>query len=154
MSILPGSRLGAYEVVARLGAGGMGEVFRARDAKLGRDVAIKILPEALAGEPDRLMRFEREARTLAALNHPHIAQVFGVEESPGTRARAVVARSVLSTSPLRLGEPVSLFAPPLTPRGSFFHAASNWQRFLFAVNLAEPSTLQYHVALDWWAGPR
>ncbi len=81
-----GTRLGPYEVVAPLGAGGMGEVYRARDTKLGREVAIKILPDAFARDPDRLMRFEREARTLASLNHPNIAQIFGLEQSGTTSA--------------------------------------------------------------------
>jgi len=87
VSFSPGIRLGSYEILAPLGAGGMGEkVYRARDTKLGREVALKILPEAFASDPDRLMRFEREARTLASLNHPHIAQVYGVEDSGSTRA--------------------------------------------------------------------
>ena len=85
-SLTPGVRLGPYEVVSALGAGGMGEVYRARDTKLGRDVALKVLPDALAADADRLMRFEREARTLASLNHPHIAQVYGIEDSAGRRA--------------------------------------------------------------------
>jgi serine/threonine protein kinase/Tol biopolymer transport system component len=80
MALSPGTRLGAYEILCALGAGGMGEVYRARDPKLGRDVALKILPEAFAADADRVMRFEREARTLAALNHPHIAQVYGLED--------------------------------------------------------------------------
>jgi serine/threonine-protein kinase len=80
LPLLPGSRVGAYEVTAKLGEGGMGAVYRARDTKLGRDVALKILPELFASDPDRLMRFEREATTLAALNHPHIAQIYGLEE--------------------------------------------------------------------------
>jgi serine/threonine-protein kinase len=74
-----GSRIGAYEIVAPLGAGGMGEVYRARDTKLDRDVAIKILPEIFALDPDRRARFEREAKTLAALNHPNIAHIYGIE---------------------------------------------------------------------------
>jgi serine/threonine protein kinase len=86
MSLTPGSRVGAYEIFAAIGAGGMGEVYRARDRKLERDVAIKILPEALAGDPERIARFEREAKTLAALNHPNIAHIHGVEESDGIRA--------------------------------------------------------------------
>src|SRR5262245_5270350 len=81
-----GRSVGHYEVVAKLGEGGMGEVYRARDMQRGRDVAIKVLPEAVAADPDRLMRFEREARTLAALNHPHIAQVYGLETSGHSRA--------------------------------------------------------------------
>ena len=78
---LSGRRLGVYQIEARIGAGGMGEVYRARDTKLGRDVAIKVLPRALTLSADRRSRFEREARVLASLNHPHIAQVYGFEES-------------------------------------------------------------------------
>ena len=75
-----GQDIGPYRVISLLGAGGMGEVYRARDTKLGRDVAIKVLPEAFASDPDRLSRFEREARMLASLNHPHIASIYGFEE--------------------------------------------------------------------------
>ena len=81
MSVVPGTRLGSYEVVAALGAGGMGEVYRARDTKLNRDVAIKILPEVVAHDTNRVARFIREAQTLAALNHPNIAQIYGVVEA-------------------------------------------------------------------------
>jgi eukaryotic-like serine/threonine-protein kinase len=81
-----GTKLGAHEIVASLGAGGMGEVYRARDTKLDRDVALKVLPESFTADPDRLIRFEREAKALAALNHPNIAQVYGVEDSTPTRA--------------------------------------------------------------------
>jgi serine/threonine protein kinase len=86
MSLAPGTRVGAYEILTAIGAGGMGEVYRARDRKLDRDVAIKILPEALAADPERIARFEREAKTLAALNHPNIAHIHGLEESDGVRA--------------------------------------------------------------------
>src|SRR5262245_35379619 len=86
MSLLPGARLGPYEVVAPLGAGGMGEVYRARDTKLDRDVALKILLESFANDGDRMMRFEREAKTLASLNHPHIAQIYGLEQSSSVSA--------------------------------------------------------------------
>ena len=86
MSLAPGVRLGSYEVIARLGAGGMGEVYRARDTRLGRDVALKVLPPAFAADRDRMARFEREARLLAALNHPGIAALHGLEERDGTRA--------------------------------------------------------------------
>jgi serine/threonine protein kinase/Tol biopolymer transport system component len=81
MSLTPGARIGAYEIVSLLGAGGMGEVFRARDTKLNRDVAIKVLLAAVAGDPERLARFQREAQLLASVNHPHIAAVFGVEDA-------------------------------------------------------------------------
>ena len=80
MSLAPGTRVGPYEIVSRIGAGGMGEVYRARDAKLQRDVAIKVLPADVANDDERLARFEREARTLAALNHPNIAHVHGFED--------------------------------------------------------------------------
>jgi serine/threonine protein kinase len=86
MALAPGARRGPYEVTAKIGAGGMGEVYRARDTKLDRDVALKILPAAFASDPERLARFEREAKTLAALNHPHIAHIHGLEESDGVRA--------------------------------------------------------------------
>jgi serine/threonine protein kinase len=86
MSLERGTRLGPYEVLTPLGAGGMGEVYRAHDSKLRRDVAPKILPEAFAADPERLARFEREARTLAALNHPHIAQIYGFETSGARHA--------------------------------------------------------------------
>ena len=76
----PGDKLGPYEILAPIGAGGMGEVFRARDTKLDREVAIKVLPPALSSRADRLARFEREAKVLAQLNHPGIASIYGVEE--------------------------------------------------------------------------
>jgi serine/threonine protein kinase len=84
----PGTRLGVYEVVASLGAGGMGEVYRAR-TKLNRDVALKVLPEAFASDPQRMGRFEREAQVLASLNHPNIAALYGLEESGVVRALVV-----------------------------------------------------------------
>src|SRR3981189_2233916 len=84
MPILPGRRLGPYEILSSVGAGGMGEVYRARDSKLGRDVAIKVLPEAFAHDADRLSRFQREAKMLASLNHPNIATIHGLEQSGGT----------------------------------------------------------------------
>src|SRR5262249_52277394 len=80
MPISPGTRFGQYEVVDSLGAGGMGEVYRARDTKLGRSVAIKILPDALAADADRIARFQREAKVLASLTHAGIAALYGMEE--------------------------------------------------------------------------
>src|SRR5262245_2395249 len=82
-ALAPGARLGTYEITGLLGAGGMGEVYRALDTRLGREIALKILPDAFAGDPDRLTRFRREARALAALNHPHVAALFGMEEADG-----------------------------------------------------------------------
>src|SRR5579862_639813 len=86
MPLSLGTKLGPYEILAPIGAGGMGEVYKARDIKLDRNVAIKVLPSALAGDPERLARFEREAKVLASLNHPNIAQIYGVEESSAGRA--------------------------------------------------------------------
>ena len=86
MALTAGQRLGVYEVVGPIGAGGMGEVYRARDTRLGRDVALKILPDMFASDPERLARFEREAQLLASLNHPHIAAIYGLEESGAARA--------------------------------------------------------------------
>ena len=91
MSLEPGVRFGSYEIVELIGAGGMGEVYRARDTRLNRDVALKSLPAIFAQDPDRLMRFRREAQVLASLNHTNIAAIYGLEETdgasgPGTRA--------------------------------------------------------------------
>ena len=86
LALTPGTRLGVYEITAQIGEGGMGQVYRATDTTLGRQVAIKILPDAFAADPERLARFEREAKTLASLNHPHIAAIYGFEKSGGTHA--------------------------------------------------------------------
>ena len=86
MSLAPGTRLGPYEIVAKIGAGGMGEVYRARDAKLGRDVALKVIPEAFARDAGRLARFKREAQVLASLNHSNIAAIHGFEDSSNVHA--------------------------------------------------------------------
>jgi eukaryotic-like serine/threonine-protein kinase len=107
LALTPGTRLGPYEVVSAIGAGGMGEVYRATDSKLKRQVAIKILPAPLAADHDRLMRFQREAEVLASLNHPHIAGIYGLEETDGSQAlimelvegedlSAVIARGAMS----------------------------------------------------------
>ena len=79
MAMKPGTKLGHYEITALLGAGGMGEVYRAHDARLGRDVALKVIPQEFTVDAERLARFEREARLLAALDHPNIASIYGLE---------------------------------------------------------------------------
>ena len=86
MPLEPGTTLGPYAITAKIGEGGMGEVYRARDTKLDRDVALKVLPQAFTSDPDRLARFEREAKVLASLNHPNIAAIYGLEESESTCA--------------------------------------------------------------------
>ena len=86
MPLQPGTTLGPYTVIAKIGEGGMGEVYQARDTKLDRDVALKVLPEAFTSDPDRLVRFEREAKVLASLNHPNIGSIYGLEEAEGVKA--------------------------------------------------------------------
>src|SRR5467141_2070740 len=85
MPLSAGTKLGTYEILSAIGAGGMGEVYQAHDTTLGRAVAIKVLPEAFAYDPERLSRFQREARMLAALNHPNIATIYGLEHSDGVQ---------------------------------------------------------------------
>ena len=95
MTLGAGSRLGVYEVSAKIGEGGMGEVYQARDTKLDRDVALKVLPEAFTADPDRLARFEREAKVLASLNHPNIGSIYGLEEADGGKSRALVLELII-----------------------------------------------------------
>jgi serine/threonine protein kinase len=85
MGLTSGTQLGSYQVLSAIGKGGMGEVWKAKDTKLGREVAIKTLPDAFARDSERLERFQREAEALAALNHPNIAAIYGLEESGGRR---------------------------------------------------------------------
>src|SRR5580765_1472616 len=98
MPLTAGSKLGPYEVLSLLGAGGMGEVFRARDARLGRDVAIKVLPESLATDPDRRLRFERETQAVAALQHPNVVSLFDTGIQDG---RLFAVMELLSGETLR-----------------------------------------------------
>ena len=106
MAIEAGTRLGHYEVLSSLGAGGMGEVYRARDTKLGREVALKLLLEEVAADPERMARFEREARVLASLNHPNIATLFPPASQDLCRSRRCTPRAALR------GGPGILRAPP------------------------------------------
>ena len=94
MALSEGTTIGPYKVVAKIGEGGMGEVWQARDTKLDRDVALKVLPEAFTSDPDRLARFEREAKVLASLNHPNIGSIYGLEEAKGGKFRALVLELV------------------------------------------------------------
>jgi serine/threonine protein kinase len=114
MTLAAGTRFGPYEVTGPIGAGGMGEVYRARDTKLGREVALKVLPELFAKDPERLARFEREAQLLASLNHPNIAHIHGVEESVGTSALVLelvegpTLADRIARGPLPLGEAIAI----------------------------------------------
>ena len=102
MPLQPGTTLGPYSVTAKIGEGGMGEVYRARDTKLDRDVALKVLPQAFTDDPDRLARFEREAKVLASLNHPNIGHIYGLEE---VRVRRRLSSSWLKARRWRIGSP-------------------------------------------------
>ena len=118
MALPAGHKLGAYEIVCPLGAGGMGEVYRARDPKLGRDVALKVLPPEVTTEPGRLERFDREARAIAALNHPHIVTIYSTEDADGVRflTMELVDGCTLSDLIAPGGMPIGRFldiAPPL-----------------------------------------
>src|SRR6187401_536605 len=114
MRLSAGTRLGPYQIVSLLGAGGMGDVYRAHDPRLGRDIAIKSLPDLSVADPERVGRFQREAQILAALNHPHIAAIYGLEEVGGSRFLILelvegdtLARR-LKTGPLPLAEALSI----------------------------------------------
>src|SRR5687768_16390443 len=110
MNLAPGTRLGAYEIVGFIGAGGMGEVYRARDTQLGRDVAFKILPELFAADVDRIARFQREAYVLASLNHPNIAQIYGLENIGTSKALVLelvdgpTLGHLIAKAPMRIDE--------------------------------------------------
>jgi serine/threonine protein kinase len=114
MALAPGTRIGVYDIVGPLGAGGMGEVYRATDTQLKRPVAVKVLPEALAGDPDRVARFQREAELLATLAHPHTAAIYGLEASTATRALVLelvegdTLADRLARGPLPIGEALPL----------------------------------------------
>ena len=94
MSLSAGARLGPYEILSPLGSGGMGDVYRARDTQLGREVALKVLPDAFSQDPDRLARFKREAQVLASLNHPNIAAIYAVQDSGTTHSLIRVDRAI------------------------------------------------------------
>jgi eukaryotic-like serine/threonine-protein kinase len=105
MALIPGTRFGGYEVLALIGSGGMGEVYRARDTRLDRDVAIKILPEAFAADAERVARFQREAKTLASLNHPNIGGIYGLEERGGVTA---LVMELVERGPIPIDEAIPI----------------------------------------------
>jgi hypothetical protein len=145
-TLSPGTRFGPYDVLAANGAGGMGEVYRGRDPRLNREVALKVLPDAFAGDRDRLQRFAREALTLAALSHPNIAQLHAIEEVGDVRALA----SVVASGRFAGTTPVGGF--DVTPDGS---------RLLVILgappppsDAAQPAALQLIVHADLSGGAR
>ncbi|MGH9257656.1 MAG: protein kinase domain-containing protein [Vicinamibacterales bacterium] len=159
MALPSGTRLGPYEILGLIGTGGMGEVYRATDTNLARQVAIKILPATFAHDPERLARFEREAKTLAALNHPNIAQIYGFEKN---RLMAVPLRLTVEGRAVEVGAPVALFPTRLASGasiGSAGGAAFNAQyavaadgRFLMNVALDEAATSPITIVQNWVAG--
>src|SRR5271155_4073222 len=116
MPLTSGTKLGPYEIIAPIGAGGMGEVYRARDTRLGREVALKVLPESFSRDPDRLRRFEQEARAVAALNHPNILAIHDIGERDGS---PFIVSEVLEGASLR----TELEHGPLAPRKASDYAA-------------------------------
>jgi serine/threonine protein kinase len=124
-----GTRIGAYQVIAKLGEGGMGEVYRAHDPRLGRDVALKVLPPEMASDPARLERFTREARAIAALNHPHIVTIYSTEEADGIRflTMEVVEGQGLDTLTPPAGLPIARFFDLAMPLADALTAAHQKQ---------------------------
>src|ERR1700745_1997849 len=140
MALTQGTRLGPYEIVAPLGAGGMGEVYRARDSKLGRDVALKLLSPLFTADADRVARFEREARLLASLNHPHIGAIYGFEDAGDTPALVLelvegdTLEGPLHRGPLPLVEAMT-FAQPIADALDAAHRAGIIHRDLKPSNI-------------------
>jgi serine/threonine protein kinase len=122
MSLTAGAHLGPYQILAAIGAGGMGEVYRARDTKLDREVALKVLPQAFTRDRDRVMRFEREAKTLASLNHPHIAQIDGFDGhalamelvAGDDLAQVIVAGHLRTSGGIAFASPMIFVSSPAT----------------------------------------
>jgi serine/threonine-protein kinase len=141
VTLQPGTRLGAYEIAARIGAGGMGEVYRATDTTLRREVAVKVLPEAVAADPERLARFRREAEVLASLNHPNIATVFGLEHEGATTALVMelvegpTLADRIATGPLPLDEALAI-ARQITAALEVAHARGIVHRDLKPANVS------------------
>ena len=179
MTLSAGTRLGHYEIVAPIGAGGMGEVYRARDTQLKRDVALKVLPTDVAADPDRLARFRREAELLAALNHPHICTLYGLGEAipsgPACPERALDQASrgesrapspvsflvmelvdgpTLPGSRFKPGQPTPLFEDPYLLASyvsATYDVSPDGQRFLMVKPVVDPASVtQVHVILNWF----
>ena len=140
MALTPGTRLGVYDILAPIGEGGMGQVWRAKDTTLGRQVAIKILPDAFAADPERLARFEREAKTLASLNHPHIAAIYGFEKSSGMHALVMelVEGDDLSQRIARGPIPLEEAEEAGPPRRSSRWPTARWRAPLPSCRMAAP----------------
>jgi hypothetical protein len=157
MALAAGTRLGAYEVLAQIGAGGMGEVYRARDTRLDRIVAIKVLPTHLADRSELRERFEREARTIASLNHPHICTLFDIGQQDGIDYLVMEYLEVTTQSTFSSGKPKALFegqylAVQTGQMGTAYDVSSDGQRFLMIkpVEQAQAAPTQINVVLNWF----
>ena len=144
MALTPGTRIGPYEVTSPLGEGGMGVVFRAHDTQLQRDVALKLLPDHFADDADRLLRFQRGAQLLATLNHPNIAQIYGLEESKIAEALEPAALF-----------PVRIAGGPLPGNASRhqYAVSSDGQRFLVNLDVDEGTASPITLILNWKPKP-
>jgi serine/threonine protein kinase len=149
MAFVPGTRLGPYEITGKIGEGGMGEVWRATDSRLGREVALELLPDDFATDRERHARFEREGRVLASLNHPNIATLYGLEHlEPGGRTATIpVTAGATSTA----GKPRDLFPVRLQPMivRHRWLASRDAQRFLLLEPEGTARSLPTTVVLNW-----
>jgi len=153
MPLTPGVRLGPYEIVAPLGAGGMGEVYRARDTRLDRVVALKILPESLAADPQFRDRFDREARSISQLSHPHICPLFDVGHQDGVHFLVREYLPIQTAASFSTGTPIKLFEAPAatTPPMRYYDVPRDGQKFVLIKNPPASSTTATSmvVVLNW-----
>ena len=162
MSLASGVRLGAYEIVSLLGAGGMGEVYRARDTRLGREVVIKVLPSALSSDPDRLFPFGQEARAASALNHPNICSFFDIGAVDGLHyivselleGETLRQRLMGGALPVRKAVEYAILNGPSYPNGfrAQYDVTRDGQRFLLNVPAEEAVPPSITVVMNWRAG--
>jgi hypothetical protein len=148
VSFSAGQRLGPYEVVGPLGSGGMGEVFAARDTRLDRLVAVKVLPRELASDPDRRARFEREARAISALSHPHVCALFDVGRTDGPDGRLLAYVSEESGAPEAYVVALA-GGPPRRDLDFDYDVARDGQRFLVRLTSEPEGAAGLRVALEW-----
>ena len=155
MALSPGTRVGPYEVTAKIGQGGMGEVYRARETKLGRDVALKVLPDLFADDPERLARFQREARVLASLNHPNIASIYGLKElfylGPGGNLMVVDLEADGDTPVAGIPQVLFPINGPTFVQPNHYDVTADGQRFLVNAFVEDAVTAPITWVVNWTA---